>query len=132
MPNEEKKTETILLVDDDPAVLQLCQQILHLGGYGVMAAGSGKQALELLQDNSATVNLALFDVMMPGMNGVELAQHIHSAHPDLPIVLMTGYGPKEIAQLVGDNHYRIIWKPFKTESLLRMVENAMGDMSPDA
>jgi len=118
--------ETILLVDDDAAVLNLCQRILRLGGYNVIAAGSGVDALRLLQSSPVKIDLALLDVMMPGMNDIELAKHFQNANPGTPVVLMTGYGPNEIARVINDNPYRIIWKPFKTESLLRMIENALG------
>ena len=118
--------ETILLVDDEPAVLSLCQRILRLGGYNVIAAGSGIEALRLIQSSAERIDLAVVDLMMPGMNGIELATHVQSGNPGVAVVLMTGYGPAQIARLVRDNPYRIIWKPFRTDSLLRMVENALG------
>jgi CheY-like chemotaxis protein len=118
--------ETILLVDDDATVLSLCKRILLHGGYAVTAAGSGMEALRLLQNSAEKIDLALLDVIMPGMNGIELAKHVLSTNPGIPIVLMTGYGPAEISRVISDNPYRIIWKPFRTESLLRMIENALG------
>lgn len=119
--------ETILLVDDEPAVLALCQTILKSGGYKVLSAGNGQDALRLLQDSATDVDLALLDVMMPSMNGVELATRILVESPAIKIVLMSGFTPTEIASMVGDHPYGIIWKPFKTESLLKMIENALGD-----
>jgi two-component system cell cycle sensor histidine kinase/response regulator CckA len=123
----EEKMETILLVDDEPAVLKFCQHILKLDGYTVLHATSGEEALELLRQNKAAVNLALLDVMMPGMNGVELASRIGAANPDIPIILMTGYGPEEIASVVGDKSHRIIWKPFQADSLRQMIENVLNN-----
>jgi two-component system cell cycle sensor histidine kinase/response regulator CckA len=118
--------ETILIVDDEPTVLQLCRRILQLGGYSVLAANNGTEALDLLARNPEPVDLALLDIVMPGMNGVELARRIQTSQPGTPIVLMSGFGPQEIARVVGDiKPYRIIWKPFKTESLLRMIENSL-------
>jgi CheY-like chemotaxis protein len=116
--------ETILVVDDDAMVLSLCQNILKLGGYSILSASSGAAALRIAQN--ATVDLALLDVMMPGMNGVELARRLQETHPGTRIVLMTGFGPRDIAPIVGSHDFRVIWKPFKTESLLRMIENALG------
>lgn len=118
--------ETILLVDDDATVLNLCKRILMLGGYSVSTAGSGVEALRVMQNSPTKFDLALLDVIMPGMNGIELARHIQNSYPDMPIVLMTGYGPAEIARVASDNPFRIIWKPFKTDSLLRMIENALS------
>ena len=119
--------ETILVVDDEPTVLNLCQRILNLGGYNVLPASGGEAALRTVAQNGETpIDLALLDVMMPVMNGVELANRIHKLSPATKIVLMSGFGPKEIGAVVGQNPYRLIWKPFKTESLLQMIENALG------
>lgn len=119
--------ETILLVDDEPGVLTLCQTILKSGRYNVLSAGGGEDALRLLQDSATRVDLALLDVMMPGINGVELATRILAESPATKVVLMSGYAQEEVASAVGDHPYGIIWKPFKTESLLRMIENALGN-----
>ena len=61
--------ETILLIDDEPTARGLCQRILELGGYRVLAASNGQDALRLLGDSTTLVDLALLDVMMPDMNG---------------------------------------------------------------
>lgn len=125
--------QTILLVDDEPAVLKFCQHILKLDGYSVLPATNGEEALHLLEQNRAAVNLALLDVVMPGMNGVELASRIASTNPDIPIVLMTGYGPKEIAGVLGDKSpHRIIWKPFQADSLRQMIENVLNNSAKPA
>jgi CheY-like chemotaxis protein len=120
--------ETILVVDDEPTVLNLCQRILNLGGYNVLPASGGEAALRVVaaQNSETPIDLALLDVMMPVMNGVELAHRIQKLSPATKIVLMSGFGPKEIGAVVGQNPYRLIWKPFKTESLLQMIENALG------
>lgn len=119
--------DTILLVDDEPVALTLCQRMLTVGGYGIVPVSSGEEALRLLQNDTSKIDLALLDVMMPGMNGVELANRIRSLNPSIKIVLMSGCGPNEIARVVDSKPYAIIWKPFKTESLLRMIENALGN-----
>ena len=116
---------TILVVDDEPAVLTLCQRMLQSGGYGVVTASSGEAALSFACNDQHTIDLALLDVMMPGMSGIELATRLRTEHPELPIVLMTGYSIVEIKRIVGEHVYRIIWKPFKTESLLAMIDNAL-------
>ena len=116
----------ILVVDDEPMMLRLCANILALGHHEVMEAGSGQEALQLLQ--TRTPELALLDVVMPGINGIELAARILRKSPDTKIVLMSGYGPREIANITGkENPHRIIWKPFKAESLLRMIDNVLGE-----
>jgi CheY-like chemotaxis protein len=117
---------TILVVDDDPAVLMLCQRMLQTAGYCVVPASGGKAALRLSVDPQHSIDLALLDIMMPDLNGIDLAAQLRAAHPELPIVLMSGYSVVEIKRIVGEHPYRIIWKPFKTDSLLRMIDNALG------
>jgi CheY-like chemotaxis protein len=124
--------ETILVVDDEPVVLRLCQAILQRGGYAVLPATSGEEALRILHASATTIDLALLDVMMPGMNGIELATEIERTNQGTKVVLMSGYGPREIVRVVGVHPYRIIWKPFKTESLLQMIENALGNSTGTA
>jgi two-component system, cell cycle sensor histidine kinase and response regulator CckA len=118
--------ETVLVVDDEPAVLNLCRRMLEVGGYQVLAAGGGNEALQLLESSAQPIDLALLDVVMPTMNGIELANRIRQARPDVRILLMSGFGPNEVARVLGSQPYRIMWKPFKTESLLRMIENALA------
>jgi two-component system, cell cycle sensor histidine kinase and response regulator CckA len=120
---------TILVVDDEPTVLSMCQRMLQTVGYEVLQADGGEAALRIASDPQHSIDLALLDIMMPGLNGIELAARLHAAHPQLPIVLMSGYSVLEINRIVGEHPYRIIWKPFKTESLLRMIENALGQSS---
>jgi len=119
--------ETILVVDDDPTVLHLCQTLLKMGGYSVLSAAGGADALRLAQTNASTIDLALLDVVMPVMNGVEVARRIQKENPGIKVVLMSGFGPRDIANIISNNPFPIIWKPFKSESLLRMIENVLGN-----
>ena len=117
---------TILVVDDEAMMLKLCFQILRRGQHEVFQAAAGPEALQLLRERP--VDLALLDVMMPQMNGITLAGCIQRMYPKTKVLLMTGYRQSEIEQIAGkENPYRIIWKPFKAESLLRMIENVLGE-----
>ncbi len=84
------------------------------------------------RDPRHSIDLALLDVMMPGLNGIEVATRLRAARPKLAIVLMSGYSVREIDRIVGEHPYGIIWKPFKTDSLLQMIENALGQSAADA
>ncbi len=119
---------TILAVDDERVVLGLCQRILEFGGYDVVTASSGDEALRRVSTHSGGIDLALLDVMMPGMNGIALAGHLQEKMPDLPILLMSGYSVHEVSRLMrGTKEFRIIFKPFTSESLLQMIRNTMGE-----
>jgi DNA-binding NtrC family response regulator len=117
---------TILLVDDEPAVLDFCRAALRLGGHEVLRASNGQAALKLLENVTSAIDIALLDVVMPVMNGVELAKRIQSAYPNIRVVLMTGYALEEVERVVGDvSPYRIIFKPFKAQFLLQIIENVL-------
>jgi CheY-like chemotaxis protein len=115
---------TILVVDDEPMMLQLCTRMLERAQHRVLTAGGGEQALQVLENNS--IDLALLDVLMPGMNGIELARRIVRVEQSAKILLMSGYGAREISNMTGaQNPYRIIWKPFSSESLVQNIENLL-------
>jgi two-component system response regulator YesN len=105
--------------------------ILAFGDHNVLQASGGEPVLQLL--HSSPADLALLDVVMPGINGLDLATLIQRKYPATKIVLMSGYGPREIMKIAGkDNPHRIIWKPFKSESLLRMIDNVLNESEKSA
>jgi two-component system cell cycle sensor histidine kinase/response regulator CckA len=119
--------ETILIVDDEPMMVNLCESILRMGGYNILRASDGEEALLALQNAASEVQMALLDVIMPRITGIELAQRMRTLRPGIKLVLMSGYGPEEVARIAGDSStFPVIWKPFRAESLLRMVENVLS------
>jgi CheY-like chemotaxis protein len=122
-------SEAILIVDDDPAVLKICRLILWRAGYKVLAASSGVEALGICRELDSSIHLALIDVIMPGMNGIELAKSLQQLNQPIRIVFMSGYGMEEIKELIGKgtSAYRIIWKPFEPETLVRMLRNVLDE-----
>ncbi len=117
-----RKGALILLLDDDEAVRDITASMLRELGYLVLAVGSGGAALDLLERNDS-VDLALLDYAMPGMNGVEVSKQIHSKFPSLPILFITGYADKSALGEIGDA--RIIKKPFVTDELANKVRAAL-------
>ena len=111
LPQKELK---VLLVDDDSAVREITAGILHDLGYGVVEAGSGGAALDLL-DHQAEIDLLLVDFAMPGMNGAEVAREVHARRPDLPVLFVTGYADTEALGAAGDDG--ILRKPFVEQEL---------------
>jgi CheY-like chemotaxis protein len=86
----------------------LCRAILKREGYDALLANSGEEAaLNLLQNRNVAIDLALLDVMMPRMNGIELANRILVIHPSTRIIFMSGFGPKEIAPVRVKRSHRI-------------------------
>jgi CheY-like chemotaxis protein len=85
-----KRRETILVVDDNYAITTLVKEFLEFEGYTVLTAGDAEAAIQLYQDNQPTVALLLTDVLMPKMNGLELADHILRLEPQMRVLLMSG------------------------------------------
>ena len=131
-PISESELETIVIVDDQEAVLEFCRTTLERAGYKVFTASNGEQALKLFEPNRSPVDLALTDIVMPGMSGIELAQRIEKLNLGVRIVLMSGYSPVEVKRVVGEYAagYRCMWKPFEARTLVQMIKNALDVDSP--
>jgi CheY-like chemotaxis protein len=129
-------TETILLVEDQNDVRQLAATILERYGYRVLSAATGEEALALARDFSGTIHLLLTDVVMPGMNGNDLAKQLMPQRM-LPVLFMSGYAETAIEHRrilqVGQEY---IQKPFTPESLAKKVkavlEHAADDCTKEA
>ncbi len=91
-------TERILLVEDEPAVLELMRRTLESYGYTVLHASTPERALRAMQEGAARVDLLLTDVVMPGMNGRELAMHLRALDPALRVLFMSGYSSDVVAE----------------------------------
>ncbi|SRR6266851_6123055 len=124
-------TETILIVDDDNAVLRLTNSMLTLHGYTVIGAASGKEALQLFAvEPEITVDLMLVDIVMPGMNGPELVDHIWKLRPGLPALYCSGYCGKEFLWPEIARNVPYLAKPFTsfqlTKRIREMLEKSKG------
>jgi CheY-like chemotaxis protein len=119
-------SETIIVVDDDPLTLQVCCRLLAEDGYQVVPAPDGETALEILS-RGEQADMALVDVMMPGMNGIELVQELKSSYRGVKVALMSGYSVDEVNRLIGEDgsNYRIFWKPFQLPVFLQMIRNVL-------
>jgi two-component system response regulator HydG len=116
----------ILIVDDDPGILNAFEISLATKGYHIISAQNGRQALRIIKSSlkgAEPVNVMLADFLMPGMNGLELILSARKIKPDLEFILMTAYGNNTVKQKalkLGIGRY--IEKPFTPDSLLKMIE----------
>jgi signal transduction histidine kinase len=121
-------SETILLVEDEPMVLQMTATMLEQLGYRVIAAASATEALTLVGEHGEQIQLLISDVMMPEMNGRELAARILATQPQIKLLFMSGYSfdqlPPESCGAAGI-HY--IQKPFTVKELASHVREALAD-----
>jgi CheY-like chemotaxis protein len=121
-------TETLLLVEDEELVRKLTCEILELGGYRVLEARHGTEALSVSWSHAGPIDLLLTDMVMPGMTGRELAAEISAGRPHIKIIFMSGYTESGI--LNAGEKPPGVWfleKPFTPDGLLRRVREALED-----
>ena len=126
-------SECILLAEDSEPLRKLAQSYLEAGGFKVFSAGSGEEALKVAASFGGTFDLLLTDVVMPGMNGRVLAEHLLPRQPGMRVLYMSGYTDSFIAGhgvLEAGTH--LLHKPFTDEVLIRKVREVLdaGKQSP--
>ncbi|MBU1986347.1 MAG: PAS domain S-box protein, partial [Proteobacteria bacterium] len=123
-------TETILLVEDEAVLLNLAETILQRLGYTVLTVNSPMAALQLVQEHPGKIDLLITDLVMPGMNGRELAQRLSSLRPAMHCLYMSGYTADVIAHHgVLDTGVHFIQKPFSIDNLARAIREALCDIT---
>lgn len=117
--------ETILIVDDEKNYTLILAAVLEDAGFEALTANTGQEALDRLR--GADVDLVLTDMKMPGMDGIDLLEHVKEIDPELPVIMMTAYGTVEKAvEAMQKGAYNYILKPFDNESLIVYVKKAVG------
>ena len=110
----------VLIVDDEPTTIA---DMLRLGGFNVLEAATAGEALAVLA-NSHAVAAVVSDIRMPVMDGVDLSHRVRAAHPEMPIVLLSGEACPDAARLPAGTHY--IHKPPKLRELIATVLQAIA------
>ena len=113
--------ETILLVEDEPAVRQLFAHALVRSGYAVYEARNGEEAMKLFAEHGDTIDLLLTDMRMPSMNGAELAHHLRGRRGTLKLICISGYPGGLDPDLAAD----FLAKPFSRDELLSKVREVL-------
>ena len=113
--------ETILLVEDEPAVRQLFMLALTRAGYRVYEARNGQEALKMFDQHGDSIDLLLTDLRMPYMGGAELAQHLRARRKSLKLIAISGYAGSTEQELKAD----FLAKPFSREDLLAKVREVL-------
>jgi PAS domain S-box-containing protein len=121
-------SETVLLVEDEESVRQLVRETLQARGYKVIEAGDGEQALARAS-TQGTIHLMITDVVMPGINGQDLAKEILKTHPATKVLFLSGYAEDTIRQQALPPGTSFLQKPFTLQTLLRKTRQVLGDSS---
>jgi len=122
---EEARHVTVLVVEDDEAVRRLAARVLARGGFSVVAAATGEEALRLCRNARGGIAVVLADVRLPDIRGPELGQKIRELEPSARIVFMSGHAPEDLEDVARLAHARFLPKPFDPDELVRAVEAAV-------
>jgi CheY-like chemotaxis protein len=123
-------SETILVVEDEEEVRKLAVEILRRQKYKVLEAANGEEALVICEKLKGPIHLLLTDVVMPGLNGPELARRLKYLYPQIKVIFMSGYSDKGIFQRgILDPETGLLQKPFTLESLTGKVREVLNHQS---
>ena len=122
---ETKATRTIVLVDDEDDVRSVMKSVLCQKGYSVLDASSGADAIQMLAAHPGPIDMLVTDVLMPGMSGRELYEHLANRHPGLKVLYVSGYADDAFAheQEWGN---AFLSKPFSLETLAQRVGDSLN------
>ncbi len=118
--------ETILLVEDEPAILNMASMLLSKQGYSVLQANTPSEAIRLAKENTTGIHLLMTDVVMPEMNGRDLAKDLQTRYPQIKCLFMSGYTADVIAHHgVLDDGVHFIQKPFSLSNMAAKVREVL-------
>jgi len=119
-------TETILLVDDEEAINDVCRALFESLGYRVLSAGSGKEAVDIYTQNQSDISLVLLDMIMPGMGGGETFNALKEINPAVKVILSSGYSLDGLAKEIMDRGCKaFIQKPFSLQELSKKAKGVL-------
>ena len=119
-------TETVLLAEDEHDVREIAREFLESGGYRVIEARDGNEAIALAAKYRGEIDLLVTDMVMPGMTGQELAVRLQSELSGLCVVFMSGYSEHAATEMANaDPSVRLLTKPFSRTALLRAAREIL-------
>jgi len=121
-------TETVLLAEDEQDVREVAREFLESGGYQVIEAQNGEEALRIGSEHPGKIDLLITDMVMPGMRGAELAARLQQARGDLRVLYMSGYSEHSAAEPeLGSKSMKLLTKPFSRGALLRAARELLNE-----
>ena len=123
--DERTEREIVLVVDDEPTIRRFARRVLTEHEFEVLEADNGVAALEVIHTSDGRLDVVVSDIVMPKLNGVQLLQRLSITHPELPIILMSGYAGPELAQRGIQAPCSILAKPFRPEQLVAEVRRCI-------
>lgn len=118
-------SETILVVDDEPAVLEVAKQSLRTLGYEVLSAAHGIEALDIAGEYEGEIHMLLTDLTLPLISGEQVARQLREQRPGIKVLLMTGYGKQAEALEDTIDNVEILAKPFTLRVLAARIREIL-------
>jgi len=119
-------TGTVLLVDDEEMVIQTSKDMLQALGYEVLVARDGNEAIRLCRDNKEQIGLAILDVTMPGMSGVDACRKLKQIKPEMKVILSSGYTFQYLTETtVVEGYDAFMEKPFGIDTLSETLKEIL-------
>lgn len=118
MDKEEKKT--VIVIDDDDTLRELMEAMLERLGYDVLVAGSGKQAIDISENHEGTIDIAFMDLFLPDMRGDKISPEIVKSHPDVKVIMMSGYSLTD-TNILNIEVHGFLQKPCTFETLSQIL-----------
>jgi CheY-like chemotaxis protein len=118
----------VLVVDDQPAVREVVSAALEAAGLTVLAVAGGAEAIECLAAQASPVRVAIIDMTMPGLNGLETAHALRAIQADLPVILSSGYSAEAVNSDLSDSSF--LHKPYDLDELRDLVRAVLDRARP--
>lgn len=118
------KPKRVLVVDDEPLIVDVLERSLTRAGYAVATAKDGKAAIEHVQQHA--VDVVITDIVMPNADGLEVIRYVRNAHPSVGIIAMSGFNEVHLAVAAELGAANVFTKPFKLDAVLE----AIGKLEP--
>jgi two-component system cell cycle sensor histidine kinase/response regulator CckA len=126
-------SQTVLIVEDDEALLQVTQRTLKNAGYTILAAGSPAEAIRTSESFRGPIHLMVTDVIMPGLNGPQMAAHLFTLRPEMRVIYVSGYADSAIVHHgVLEPGLAFLQKPISPKMLVRKVAEVLAAAAPSA
>jgi two-component system cell cycle sensor histidine kinase/response regulator CckA len=124
-PDERSAAKRVLIAEDEPTSRRLLQLLLKKWGYRTLVASNGRQALEVAGEHKGDIDLLLSDVMMPEMDGQELAEKLTTKRPFMKVILMSGFSRMQVMLRKG---WKFIQKPFKPSVVKETIKETLDEI----
>lgn len=118
---------TILLVDDEPLILKYCHEMITSLGFSVLSVQEAQEAIRIYQDSSQHIDIAILDMIMPKMGGLQLLEALQTINPDIKVIITTGYAmDSRVSNLISCGRHQYLKKPFTRDQLANTIAILMN------